>query len=107
FARSMARMWTSVICSSFAWHLPVPVRHHTTPLEGGIHPISSVGMLLYLLPNGPDPKWGWIFPLGIWAVMFLSGYVSKIIEFRRWLRKNLTSLELPPTKPLSVPKDPD
>ncbi|WP_242121993.1 hypothetical protein, partial [Sphingomonas lacusdianchii] len=41
FARSMARMWTSVICSSFAWHLPVPVRHHTTPLEGGIHPISS------------------------------------------------------------------
>jgi hypothetical protein len=34
-------MWTSVICSSFAWHLPVPVRHHTTPLEGGIHPISS------------------------------------------------------------------
>ena len=42
FARSMARMWTSVICSSFAWHLPVPVRHHTTPLEGGIHPISSL-----------------------------------------------------------------
>jgi hypothetical protein len=36
-------MWTSVICSSFAWHLPVPVRHHTTPLEGGIHPISSLG----------------------------------------------------------------
>jgi len=33
-------MWTSVICSSFAWHLPAP-RHHTTPLEKGIHPISS------------------------------------------------------------------
>lgn len=64
------------------------------------------GLLIHLY-HGPDSEWGWIFSLGIWTVMFLSGYVSKIIEFRGWLRKNLTSLELPPTKPLSVPKDPD
>jgi hypothetical protein len=50
---------------------------------------------------------GWVFAAGIWLVMFASSYVSATIEFRRWLRANLTSREMPPTKPLRVPPDPD
>lgn len=66
----------------------------------------ATGLFIHLY-KGKDYEWGWLFALGIWAVMFLSGYVSKTIEFRRWLKNNLTSAELPPTKRLRVPTAPD
>lgn len=65
----------------------------------------ATGLFIHLY-EGKDYEWGWLFALGIWAVMFLSGYVSKTIEFRRWLRNNLISTQLPPTKRLRVPTDP-
>lgn len=57
--------------------------------------------------SGPDHDWGWVIACGLWGVLFFSSYISKTIEFRRWLRTNLTSHELPPTKRLRLPTSPD
>lgn len=57
--------------------------------------------------SGPDYDWGWTFACGLWGVMFLSSYISKTIEFRGWLKANLTSDVLPPIKRLRVPTSPD
>lgn len=70
--------------------------------------VLSVGIgLLIQSSSGPDHDWGWALGCGIWGVVFFSSYVSKTIEFRRWLKTNLTSHELPPTKRLRVPTNPD
>lgn len=68
--------------------------------------ISIAAGLAIHLSTGPDHQWGWAFALGFWVLFFLSGYISKSIEVRRWLKDNLSSLELPPTKRLRVPVDP-
>ena len=67
---------------------------------------SIIAGLVIRLSAGPDNEWGWVFALGYWVLLFLSGFVSKTIEIRNWLNTNLTSLELPPTKRLRVPVDP-
>lgn len=55
---------------------------------------------IVLSSEGPDYIIGWAFAVGIWLVMFLSSYVSKRWEFRGWIRRNLTSEQLPETKRL-------
>lgn len=67
---------------------------------------SIIAGLVIRLSAGPDNEWGWVFALGYWVLLFLSGFVSKTIEIRNWLNTNLTSLELPPTKRLRVPVNP-
>ncbi|VWX53940.1 hypothetical protein [Novosphingobium sp. 9U] len=70
--------------------------------------VISVGFgALIQSSSGPDHGWGWAFACGNWVLMFFSSYISKTIEFRRWLKTNLTSHELPPTKRLRVPTNPD
>ncbi|HCB75878.1 MAG TPA: hypothetical protein DEP91_06845 [Sphingomonas bacterium] len=56
--------------------------------------------------SGPDHEWGWVFALGLWSVVFASGFVSKTIEFRRWLKANLGSETLLPAKKLRLRSDP-
>ena len=56
--------------------------------------------------NGPDHQWSLAFALGIWTLLFLSGYISKTIEFRKWITKNVASDDLLPIKRLRVPADP-
>lgn len=56
--------------------------------------------------SGPDHEWGWTIGCAIWAVMFFSSYISKTIEFRGWLKANLTSDALPPTTRLRAPTAP-
>lgn len=68
----------------------------------------SVGIgVLIQSSSGPDHDWSWVFGCGIWIVAFFSSYVSTKTEFRRWLKTNLTSHEVPPTKRLRVPTNPD
>jgi hypothetical protein len=67
---------------------------------------STAAGLIIWCTKGPDHQWAWAFALGFWSLLFMSGYLSKTIEFRRWLKNNLTSTELPPTKRLRVPVDP-
>lgn len=67
---------------------------------------SIIAGLLIRLSDGPDHEWSWVFALGFWVLFFLSGFVSKTIEIRSWLKDNLTSLELPQPKRLRVPVDP-
>lgn len=70
--------------------------------------VISVGFgALIQSSSGPDHEWGWAFACGFWVVAFFSSYISKTIEFRRWLKTNLTSHELPPTKRLRVPTNTD
>jgi len=68
--------------------------------------ISMTAGLVIQLSAGPDHKWGWVFAVGFWVLFFASGFVSKTIEIQSWLKKSLTSLELPPTKRLRVPVEP-
>ncbi|MBB5715420.1 hypothetical protein [Sphingomonas aerophila] len=66
---------------------------------------SLAAGLVIRFTRAPDYQWAWALALGFWLVFFMFGYVSKTIEFRRWLRNNLTSVELPRTKRLEVPID--
>ncbi|WP_159043595.1 hypothetical protein [Sphingomonas sp. STIS6.2] len=68
--------------------------------------ISIMAGVVIRLSAGPDHEWRWVFALGFWLLFFLSGFLSKTFEIRSWLKTNLTSLELPPTKRLRVPVDP-
>jgi hypothetical protein len=65
-----------------------------------------IGTLIHS-SSRPDHDWGWTFACGLWGVVFFSSYISTAIEFRQWLKTNLTSHELPPTKRLRVPTSPD
>jgi hypothetical protein len=67
--------------------------------------VSVTAGLLIWWTGGPDHQWAWALSLGFWLLFFMSGYVSTTIEFRRWLKNNLTSVELPTTKRLRVPTD--
>lgn len=68
---------------------------------------SAVTGALIRSSSAPGHDWGWTVAGGIWGILFLSSYISKAIEFRQWLRNNLTSDEQPPTKRMRVPISPD
>jgi hypothetical protein len=77
--------------------------------RGWFYVVTAIALAVGTLisqSSGPDPEWGWVFALGLWLVMFASGFVSKTIEFRRWLKTNLASEMLPPAKKSRLRSDP-
>jgi hypothetical protein len=57
----------------------------------------ALGIAIHL-SSGPDHQYGWIFGSGIWAVMFLSQYISTRLEFGHWLRQAVISPRPPMPK---------
>jgi hypothetical protein len=83
--------------------------HYQLDCRGWFYLVTALSLAVGTLisqSSGPDHEWGWVFALGLWLVVFASGFVSKTIEFRRWLKASLESETLLPTKKLRLRSDP-
>ena len=75
---------------------------HTRSLFYGVTAFAVLATALIQFSSGPQHEWGFTFGAGVWLVMFASQYASKAIEIKRWLKKIMTSEDLPPSAELRL-----